>query len=103
MNIVPPKAREKEPQEKARRLARRADFARKIGADYNRRWLNCNVAETRFCALRPLGLPPLARPAKGRPQVGAKMAKSPARPSKTSPNKATSAGADKAQARGTDA
>ncbi len=23
---------------------RRADFARKIGADYSRRWPNCNVA-----------------------------------------------------------
>jgi hypothetical protein len=35
---------------KARRRARTADFARKIGADYNRRWLNCNVVETRFGA-----------------------------------------------------
>jgi uncharacterized protein len=89
---------------KARRRARTADFARKIGADYNRRWLNCNVAEKRFGAAWRLGLPPLARPAKGRPQVGAKMAKSHARPtksaSKTPANKAARAGADRAQAQG---
>jgi predicted AAA+ superfamily ATPase len=97
------KPREKGPQEKARRLARWADFARKIGADYNRRWLNCNVAEARFNPSSLLCLPPLARPAKGRPQVGAKMAKSSARPGKTSPNKAARAGTDKAQASGGDA
>ena len=79
------------------------DFVRKIGADYSRRWLNCNVAEARFNPSPLLGLPPLARPAKGRPQVGAKMAKSPARPSKTSPNNAARAATEKAQARGGDA
>jgi hypothetical protein len=46
MNIVPPKAASNRPDENARCLARTADFARKIGADYSRRWLNCNVAET---------------------------------------------------------
>jgi predicted AAA+ superfamily ATPase len=97
------KPREKGAVGKARRLARRADFARKIGADYSCRWLNCNVAETRFGPVRLLGLPPLARPAKGSPQVGAKMAKSPARPSKTSPNKAARTGTEKAEARDGDA
>jgi hypothetical protein len=45
------KPRQKGRREKARRLARKADFARKIGADYSRRWLNCNVVETGFYAL----------------------------------------------------
>jgi predicted AAA+ superfamily ATPase len=100
------KPRQKGAAGKARRLARTTDFARKIGADYSRRWLNCNVAEKRFGAARRLGLPPLARPAKGRPQVGAKMAKSPARPSKSAsnppPNKAARADTDRAQAQSGD-
>jgi predicted AAA+ superfamily ATPase len=63
---------------------RRADFARKIGADYSRRWPNCNVAGSppfHLGRFWPFGLPALARPAKGRPQRGANMAKSRARPS----------------------
>jgi len=104
------KPRQKGRRENARRLARTADFARKIGADYSRRRLNCNLAETGFCALWLLRLPPLGRPAKGRPQVGAKMTKSPARASKgsskgfskISSNTAVRAGADPAQVRGDD-
>src|ERR1700758_1637134 len=91
---------------KAPRRSGRVDFAHKIGPDYNRRWLNCNVAEKRFGAAWRLSLPPLARPAKGRPQVGAKMTKSPARPtksaSKTASNKAARAGTERAQAQGGD-
>jgi hypothetical protein len=53
---------------------RRADFARKIGADYSRRWPNCNVAGSPFHLgeFWPFGLPALARPAKGRPATRCK-------------------------------
>jgi uncharacterized protein len=68
-----------------------ADFAREIGADYSRRWLNCN-APLRSLPPRKRGsrvggvrLRAFRSPAKGKAQSGASMARSPSR----SRNKAT--------------